>query len=250
MGPTKQATLVPANGESGAEIVKAAPALPTPTSVLYEAIQRGADVETLTKLLELQERFEKTEARKAFDAAFAAFQAEAPVLRKTKEVSFGPGKTAYKYTPLDEAIEQYRPIMAKHGLSYKWTQSQSPDGKSISVTCILKHTAGHFETNTLEGPPDTSGSKNPVQSISSGVSYLRRYTFLGVTGGATGDEDTEAVTMGEAADFLALIVESQTLEELTKHYKDAVADGLKKQSAKAVTLYMEARKKRESELRA
>ena len=238
-----QAEIVPSNG-AGLPVVTA-----TPQGAIELAIRQNVPVETLVKLFELKERAEASEARKAFDKAFAAFQAEAPALERTKEVSFGQGKTAYKYTPLDEAIKQYRPVLAKHGLSFKWSQTQSADGK-ISVTCILKHTQGHFDTNTLEGPADSSGSKNPIQSISSGVSYLRRYTFLGVTGGATGDEDTDGMTMGECADFLALIKESRTLDELVKNYKDAVADALKRQSPKAIGIYMEARKKREAELRA
>lgn len=220
---------------------------PTPTTVLLQAYQSGANVDTLTKLLELQERWESREAKKAFDAAFAAFKAEAPSLEKTKEVSYGQGKTAYKYTPLDVINKEVDPLLAKHGLSTNWIQTQ--EAGNITVTCILKHVQGHAETNSLTGPADTSGSKNPVQSISSGVSYLRRYTKLGVLGMATGDEDTDGVPMGEAADWLTLIKETNSIEELDKQYRAAVSDGLKKQSPKAVTLYMEARKKREKELR-
>ncbi len=68
---------------------------------------------------------------------------------------------------------------------------------------------------------------------------------------AIGEDDTDGeITMGEAADFLTLIKESRHLDELSKNYKDAVADGLRKQSPKAVGLYMEARKKRQAELEA
>lgn len=237
--------LVPANGHGTI-------AAPTPTSVLYDAVVRGANIETLTKLLELQERWEKNEARKVFDAAFAAFKAEAPKLEKTKDVSFGQNKTAYKYTPLDVIANTVGPVLAKHGMSYNWMQAQSE--KEITVTCVLKHVQGHSETNSLSGPADTSGSKNATQAIASGVSYLRRYTLLGVLGMATGDEDTDGVTMGNAADWLTLIKEAENVEKLKKHYTDAVQDALKatgnpKASGNAIAAYKEARDKRAAELR-
>lgn len=241
---TKQQELIPVNGEGYALV-----AAPTPTTILQDAVRANVPIETLTKLLELQERFEATQARKAFDVAFAAFKAEAPKLERTKGVSHDKGKTdIYKYTPLDVIANALGPILAKHGLSYNWKQESSKD--SISVTCILRHTQGHSIENTLNAQPDASGAKNAIQAVGSAVSYLRRYTLLGITGMATSEEDSDGVTMGEAADFLALISEAETLEALKKHYEDAVRDGLKKQSPKAVGLYMEARKKREATLRA
>jgi hypothetical protein len=224
------------------------PAAPTPFSVLHEAVQRGANVEVLTKLLELQERWEANQARKAFDEAFAAFKAEAPKLERSKEVSFGQGKAAYKYTPLDVIANTLGPILAKHGLSYNWRQAQS-DG-AITVTCVLKHVQGHSDNNTLTGPADSSGSKNPIQSIGSGVAYLRRYTLLGVLGMATSDEDHDGMTMGNATDFIANIETASNKEELAKRYKEAVTGALQAKDPNAVKVFMKAREKREAELRA
>jgi hypothetical protein len=47
-----------------------------------------------------------------------------------------------------------------------------------------------------------------------------------------------------------VISESRTLDELKKNYTEAISDGLKKQSPKAIELFMKARQKREAELRA
>lgn len=240
--PEVKAEIVPSNG-SGVTVSA------THQGAIELAIRQGTPVETLVKLFELKERAEASEARKAFDAAFAAFKAETPKLEKTKPVSFDNGKTSqYKYTPLDEIAQAVGPILARHGLSYNWEQAQLNEGV-IAVCCILRHVQGHSIQNTLSAKADPSGSKNAIQAIGSAVSYLRRYTLLGVLGMATGDEDDDAVTMNEAADFLALISESRTLDELKKNYQDAVKDALAKQSPKAVEYYMKARQKRESELR-
>lgn len=233
-----KAEIVPSNG------------IPTPLSVIEMAVKQGASIDTLTKLFELKERAEASEARKSFEEAFAAFQAEAPRLEKSKEVTFGSGnnaKTAYKYTPLDEIAKTLRPVLAKHGLTYKWRQDS--DKETITVTCILSKGIHSIE-NSLSANADPSGSKNAIQAIGSAVSYLRRYTLLGVLGMATGDEDTDGITMSEAADFLAVISESSTIEELKKNYQLAIADGVKRQSPKFLALIFKARQQREAELRA
>jgi hypothetical protein len=44
----------------------------TPMMMLDSAIKQGADIDVLQKLMDLQERWEKTQARKAFDEAISA----------------------------------------------------------------------------------------------------------------------------------------------------------------------------------
>lgn len=232
------------NGET--KIVKAEIVAPTPTSILQMAVQQGANVDTLAKLLELQERFEANEARKAFEVAFAAFKQEAPKLEKSKLVAFKEVK--YKYTPLDEIANTLGPVLARHGLSYNWRQQS--DKESISVTCILRHTQGHSIENNLNASPDNSGSKNSIQAIGSAVTYLRRYTLLGVLGMATSDDDNDGMTMNNAADFLANFESAANMDELAKRYKEAIAAALQARDPKAVDVFMQARKKHEARLRA
>jgi hypothetical protein len=69
----------------------------------------------------------------------------------------------------------------------------------IYVTCYLTHKDGHTETLTLEGPPDSSGSKNPLQEMQSTASFLKRQGLLAITGTATGGEDDEARMSRKAA---------------------------------------------------
>jgi hypothetical protein len=68
----------------------------------------------------------------------------------------------------------------------------------VYVTCHLIHKDGHAETLTLEGPPDSSGSKNPLQEMQSTASYLKRQSLLAITGTATGGEDNENRMRGRA----------------------------------------------------
>jgi hypothetical protein len=242
--PTKHQILVQ---QESAAIVKA-----TPSSILELAVRQGANVETLSKLLELQERFEANEARKAFVAALAAFKENPPKLEKVKKVDFAAqsgNRVNYNYAPLDYICDTIGAALGKHGLSFTWNVDQSGEA-AVKVTCILRHEQGHSESVTMASGLHSDNRMNSIQRLGATITYLERYSLLAATGLATAEQDTDAVTMLEASDFLALINESQTIEELVRNYKQAIADALNKQSPKAVSIYMQARQKREKELRA
>ena len=62
----------------------------TPLQLLNLAVSQGADLAKLEKLLDLQERWERNEALKAYNVAFAAFKAEAVKIIKSRTVDAGP----------------------------------------------------------------------------------------------------------------------------------------------------------------
>lgn len=175
------------------EVPAALPDVPaiTPMGMLQLAVQQGADLDKLEKLMALQERWEATEARKAFVVALNAFKAAAPKIIKTKEVSFGAGKTSYKHALSGVASEQIGTALAVHGISHRWDVTQEAAGL-IKVTCILTHAQGHSERVTMQATPDTSGSKNSIQAIGSTVSYLQRYSLFASTGLVPKDADDDA----------------------------------------------------------
>lgn len=186
----------------------------TPMEMLNRALMSGAAPETLEKMLALQERWEKNEARKAFDKAIAQAKAEMPVIRKNREVSFGAGKTSYKHEDLAEIANTVTPVLSKYGLSYRWKTNVSD--KLIVVTCILSHEGGHSEENSLPGPADTSGSKNAIQSIGSTVTYLQRYTLKAALGlAASNDDDGVAAGGNGKEDVVSATISFEQTKELT-----------------------------------
>jgi ERF superfamily len=167
---------------------------PTPMQLLDQAINKGANVETLERLLALQERYEKNQARKAFDAAIALAKADIPVIFKDQEVDFTTqkGRTNYQYENLPGIARVIDPVLAKHGLNYRFRTSNN--ASSVTVTCVLSHRDGHSEENSLSGPLDLSGNKNPIQAIGSSVTYLQRYTVKAALGlSASADDDATSV---------------------------------------------------------
>jgi hypothetical protein len=191
------------------EPAQTAPAVQTltPMEMLSQALQNGASLEMMEKLISLQERWQAGQARKAFDEAISAAKSEIPVIAKNKKVGYGSkgGTTSYTHEDLGQIAKTVDPILAKHGLSYRFRSSQGQDG--ITVTCIVSHKEGHFEETMLRAGADTSGSKNSIQAIGSTISYLSRYTLKLALGLAAADDDD-----GKAADASGKISEAQLNE--------------------------------------
>lgn len=160
----------------------------TPADLLRIAVESGADLEKLEKLMALQERWESNEARKAYVAAMTAFKAEPLEIFKKKTVEFSG--TKYNHAELSDVTEVVCPAMAKHQLSHRWDVKQ--EGERITVDCVITHVLGHSEKVTMEAMPDSSGKKNAIQQVASTVSYLQRYTLLAATGVATKGMDDDA----------------------------------------------------------
>lgn len=161
----------------------------SPAVLLQIAVQQGADLDRLERLMALQERWEKGEAVKAFNDAFARFKAAGVRIVKNKTVSAGPMR-GMKHADLFAVVDALTPELSAHGLAASWKLTK--DEKDwLEVTCILRHVAGHSEQVAMGGAPDTSGAKNSIQARASTKTYLERYTFLAAVGMAATDEDDD-----------------------------------------------------------
>lgn len=214
-GNTMQNAIEPAR--QAANDVKAVVAM-TPMEMLDRAVSNGASVETLSKLMDLQERWEKNQARKAFASAISAAKAEMPKIIKGKKVDFttAKGRTNYQYEDLASIMDQVGPVLSRHGLSVRYRTSAEPN-QPIVVTCIVSHAAGHEEENTLMAGRDDSGNKNSIQQIGSTVTYLQRYTLkaaLGLAAAADDDgkhaDDTGVITEAEREIILTMINDTES----------------------------------------
>jgi hypothetical protein len=209
----------------------------TPMAMLAQAIERGMPVETVDKLMALSERWDATQARKAFDMAIAAAKAEIPVVVKNAK-----GHNDKKYADFAAIARAVDPVISRHGLSYRFRTVQA-DNK-INVTCVLSHEAGHYEENTLVALADTSGNKNAIQSIGSTLTYLQRYSLVQALGIAASEDDDgkqagagETITDEQVFEINQLLMDTKSnlvlflkkinLESLTEIRADKFADAMK-----------------------
>lgn len=165
----------------------------TPADLLRIAVENNADLDRLEKLMQLQERWEANEARKAFVTAMAAFKREPVEIYKRKQVGYKTREgdfVGYKHAELSDVTAAIAPAMAKHGLSFDWDIHQTSG--LITVDCVVTHVMGHSKMVTMSGAPDNSGKKNAIQQAASTITYLQRYTLLAATGMSTKDDDDGA----------------------------------------------------------
>lgn len=162
---------------------------PGPTELMQIALQSNAPLETLERLMDLQERANKAEAKRQFDQAFAAFKAEAVAVRKGKDTKNGPLQ-GRKYAELFDWVSAVTPALSKNGLSSSWKITK--DEKDwIEVSCYLRHVGGHEESVSMGGPPDDGSARNKIQARASTISYLERYTLKAITGLSEQDDDKD-----------------------------------------------------------
>lgn len=202
-----------------------ATAAASPDNLLVMAMQQGASVETLERLLALKERHDANVARQAYTEAMARAKLNPPTIKKDKHVAFATqkGVTQYDHATLGNIVNKVVAWLGEHGFSHAWDIKQLQGGR-IAVTCTLTHSLGHREHVTLEASRDDSGTKNDIQAVSSAVTYLERYTLLAITGLATEDQDDDGQTGGapiltpievNRIEAAGKVTRSQSVNELT-----------------------------------
>jgi hypothetical protein len=141
------------------------------------AVDPNFDVGKFEALLRMQMEVERDQARKAFNRAMAACQAEMePVIRTAQNKHLGN-----KYAKLETIDRQMRPIYTRHGFSMRFGSAPSPREGDMRITCTVAHEAGFYEENYLDAPVALTGSQGgrmavtPVQAVGSNITYLRRY---------------------------------------------------------------------------
>jgi len=204
-----------------------------PAQLLEVAVEKGHDVDQLGKLMDLQDRWERKEAEKAFNIAKTRVQSELPDITRNKKVEYG--NTKYSYTTLSHLRACVQPVLEKHGFSYSWDinpdATQVVNGEVvpvIQVTCTLKHELGHSESNTIPAYPDETGSKNSVQARGSTITYLQRYTFIGVLGITSADTDDDGRGAGDGNQVFFLQRHNKALRDNLESIvaiKSAIANG-------------------------
>lgn len=200
--------------------VKPEPSLPaaqptmSPMQMVALAVQQGMPLETLREIRQMQKEWEADEARRSFNEAFAAFKAEAIVIVKGTTINDGPLK-GKKHADLFDVVGAVTPKLSAHGLSIAWKLTKD-DRDWMEVTCTLRHAAGHSESVSMGGAPDTGPGRNAIQARGSTKTYLERYTATAILGVAAKDADDDGnkggggpalITEKQAADLLAKITE-------------------------------------------
>jgi len=200
------------NGSIGAEAIEAGTALqaapvrpiavvnPNPLAMLAHALEAGHDIAKLEKLMDMAERYEANEARKAFATALSKFQGMVPDIVESKMATVtmqSGGAYTYQYADLDTIMRTIRPTLKKCGLSVRYDAETSEDGKRIRSTCYVMHKSGHTEKTVFAVPIDEGMKVNDSQKMGSANSYACRYNVCNALGLTTGEDDDGGALHGD-----------------------------------------------------
>ncbi len=186
--------------------------------VLDQLIQSGRPVADLKAVLDMVREERVDEARRAYFAALAAFQAELETVPKTRPVHNNRGEHMYDFASLDDIVTHVRPLLLKHGLSYSWDSEHVSD--MLSVTCKVRHAAGHCEQSTFSVPFKSGApAMSDQQKVASALSYAKRYSLTSALGVSVGEPDNDGADGGDQEP-----VDDAQLGELTGLANDLAPD--------------------------
>ena len=205
----------------------------TPATLLELAVEKGADVDKLEKLMELKMRWDANEAKKAFNSSMVLAQGEMPVVPKDKKNT----QTNSMYAKYETILKYTKPIYTKHGFSLVYSEGEAKRDDEIRIVVDIMHREGHTEQRFTDIPLDMTGIKGTVNKTKthgkgSSITYGKGYLIKMVFNIPTGDDDNgnaagaEYITEDQAFNINNLISEKK-LDE-SKILKFARAESVDK----------------------
>lgn len=212
------------------------------TKLLLKTVEKGLDVATIEKILNLRERIVEENRKKEFFVNLAALQAEIPAIRKDKVIFNKDGSVRYRYASYDTILETIQPVLFKYGFSV--TFKTNFEERFVEVICILKHIAGHEESTVIKVPVDTSSYMSDIQKIGSSLTYARRYALclaLNLVADDDTDGNTEEDNFGEDKGVITEVKENNG----DKKEKDEKDNGVTEKQLKAILALLKDKTKEE-----
>lgn len=191
-----------------------------PIDLVSQALSSGANLETMERLLALQERWEANQARKAFNEAVTSAKGEIGPIFKRQTAT---GGARFQYESLDDVDRHIKPVLSKYGLSYRFRTESTAEG--ISVYCVLCHVDGHSEENSLYSKHDKGAGRNDIQALGSAQTYLQRYTLKAALGlSASKDDDgtksgSTEDDQNDAENWIECMNQCNSVDELQAYFK-------------------------------
>ena len=246
-----QAELLPPQQGAKAAVSELPATQNTPFDLLRTAVESGADVDKLEKLMDLQERWQAEKARKAFFEAMNQVQSEIEPIRKDATNSF----TKTRYALLETIHKALCPIYTQHGFAISFSEGDAKRDGDIRVSAVVMHKDGHSQEYHADLALDAAGAKGganktDVQAKGSTFSYGRRYLEMMIFNLSLTNEDddgvggaVEVITQAEADNLRDLCEQSgrkvETLCQMAgvadlAHYPASAYENVSKMLADAV----------------
>jgi len=193
-------------------------AVKDPESILRYALDKGAPVETIERLLAVRRELKAEQAKEAFDRALAEFQAECPVIVKQKGVPDRSGQIAYRYSPLEDIVAQCKPHLQKHGFSFTLDTDLASEQGWVIAICKVTHFGGHCEPSKAKFPLGTKTQiMSDTQVYAAALTFASRRAFCNAFGIVVAGEDSDGrVTKPKPSGPSTKAVDNVAVRDLAK----------------------------------
>lgn len=203
----------------------------TPMEMLNTAVQRGADIGTIERLVALQERMMGREAEMAFNAALNRAQAAMGPI----SADLTNPQTHSKYASYNAIDKKLRPIYSREGLALSFDTGEAKSANMVSVICHVSHSLGHTRTYHVDMPADGKGAKGGdvmtlTHATGAAMSYGQRYLLKFIFNVAIGEDDNDGNLVVEGLDK---IESAPTMEALQAAYVEVYKANSGNQRAQA-----------------
>jgi len=154
---------------------------------MIQIVQRhDIDPDKLEKFLDLQIKMENRQAEKALSEALAGFQAECPIIQRTKKAHNS------NYAPYDEIKHTVKPVAHKFGLSWSFSVSDKNETTKEIIITVRHKEGAQFTSSYLFPSMDDGGKMNSSQRTKSANSYAKRVVLENALDIATTEMDDDA----------------------------------------------------------
>lgn len=186
MGPTRAivAAELPSNGSGPIE--------PQPEMAMIRlAIDKGAPIETIERLVALQEKMLARQAEIEFNEALNRVQSK--ITRVAPDLQNSQTNSKYaSYAAIDRVI---RPIYSEEGFSLSFSEEDCPKAEHVRIVCFVSKGA-YTRQYRKDMPADGKGAKGgdvmtKTHAAAAADSYAKRYLVKDIFNVAIGQDDTD-----------------------------------------------------------
>jgi len=253
--------------EKLAEIVPIREEAITPMGILQMAVKQGAPIDTIERLVKLQQEMAEFDAKQAERAAKLEYdQAMQRAQGKMRRIGVNAtnSQTRSKYATYSKLDDATRPIYTDEGFSLSFNSGDEPTPEMVRVICDVSHSSGHTRSYHIDMPADGKGAKGgdvmtKTHATGSALSYGRRYLLLMIFNLSVGDTDDDGnaasgnegtVELGQFARVMELIEAADSLAMLQVTFSEGYKAAQKANDQAAMAQYITAKDKRKAELNA
>lgn len=161
-----------------------------PMAMIQNAMASGVSIADLSRLFDLQERWEKQRAQEVFAEALTGFQRDCPRVHKARKTA---GNFSFGYASLDDIDAVIRPILARYGVVIAFdSEHTTANNENVINVTVRVRVGSYYEDRKFGCPIPKDLRASDSQKWGAALSYAKRYALCAALNIVVTDEDDES----------------------------------------------------------